>query len=35
MSIINKDEVKGKVKEATGKIKDKAGALNYNRASRL
>ena len=31
MGILNQDEVKGKIKQATGKIKDKAGELTGNR----
>ncbi len=31
MSLVNKDEVKGKVKQAAGTIKDKAGELIGNK----
>ncbi|MEP6947166.1 MAG: CsbD family protein [Acidobacteriota bacterium] len=31
MSIINKDEVKGKIKQATGAIKDKVGEVTGDR----
>ncbi len=31
MSIINKDEIKGKIKEATGTVKDKVGEATGNR----
>ncbi|HKX83526.1 MAG TPA: CsbD family protein [Pyrinomonadaceae bacterium] len=31
MAIVNKDEIKGKLNQAKGKIKDKAGELTGNR----